>query len=242
MTAAAPPRRHPLLEPRLLLRGLVLIATLAAIGFLFEGLGLKSMLETGWVDHEVRGKGLWGEGLFLLVGAAFVALGLPRQVVCFLGGYAFGFTLGTGLSLAATLIGSVVTFYYARFMGRDVLARRFPGKVKRIDDFLAGNPMTMALVLRLSPFSANLVANLAAGVSGVRAVPFFIGSVLGYLPQTLVFALLGGGIQLDPVLNTALSVALFVVSSVLGVWLWRRYRAARGLPEYEGPEDEGEES
>lgn len=226
-----PAKRHPLLDPRILTRGLVLIATLAAVGFLFEGLGLKSMVDAGWVDHEIRGKGLWGEGLFLLVAAAFVAVGLPRQVVCFLGGYAFGFGLGTGLSLLATLMGSLVTFYYARFMGREVLVKRFPGKIKRIDDFLAGNPMVMALILRLSPFSANVIANLAAGVSGVRVVPFFFGSVLGYLPQTIVFALLGGGIQLDPVLNTTLSVLLFVVSTVLGLWLWRRYRKARGLPE-----------
>ncbi|MBC7907628.1 MAG: VTT domain-containing protein [Rhodospirillaceae bacterium] len=215
------------------MRGLILIATLAAIGFLFEGLGLKSMLDAGWVDHEVRGKGLLGEGLFLLVGAVVIAVGLPRQVVCFLGGYAFGFGLGTGLSLIATLMGSATAFFYARFMGRDLLVRRFPGKIKRLDDFLAGNPIVMALVLRLSPLSYGLAANIGAGVSGVRAAPFFLGSALGYLPQTLVFALLGGGIQLDPVMSTALSVLLFVVSSVLGLWLWRRYRVAQGLPEDE---------
>lgn len=226
-------KRHPLLDPKVLLRGLVLIVTLAAVGALLELVGLKSMLESGWVDSEVRGKGLWGEALFILVGASFTALGMPRQVVSFLGGYAFGFLLGTLLSLLATLMGALGVFYYARFMGRDFLARRFPGRVKKIDDFLSGNPMTMALVLRLSPFSSNLVANLAAGVSGVRALPFFAGSAIGYLPQTIVFALLGGGLELDPVTNTILSAMLFVVSTVLGLWLWRRYRKARGLPEDE---------
>lgn len=226
-------KRHPLLDPKVLLRGLVLIATLAAVGALLELVGLKSMLESGWVDSEVRGKGLWGEALFILVGASFTALGMPRQVVSFLGGYAFGFWLGTLLSLLATLLGAMGVFYYARFMGRDFLARRFPGRLKKIDDFLSGNPMTMTLVLRLSPFSSNLVANLAAGVSGVRALPFFAGSAIGYLPQTIVFALLGGGMELDPVTNTILSAALFVVSTVLGLWLWRRYRKARGLPEDE---------
>lgn len=226
-------KRHPLLDPKVLLRGLVLIATLAAVGALLELVGLKSMLESNWVDSEVRGKGLWGEALFILVGASFTALGMPRQVVSFLGGYAFGFWLGTLLSLLATLVGAMGVFYYARFMGRDFLARRFPGRVKKIDDFLSGNPMTMTLVLRLSPFSSNLVANLAAGVSGVRALPFFAGSAIGYLPQTIVFALLGGGMELDPVTNTILSAVLFVVSTVLGLWLWQRYRKARGLPEDE---------
>ncbi|AVM75783.1 TVP38/TMEM64 family protein [Magnetospirillum gryphiswaldense] len=236
MSQAVTAKRHPLLDPRVLIRGLVLIATLALIGFLLEGIGLRALLDSAWVDTEVRDKGLWGEGLFLLVGAVVIAIGLPRQMVCFLGGYAFGFWLGTLLALTATLMGSMSAFYYARFMGRDFLARRFPGKIKRLDDFLAGNPLTMALILRLSPLSYGLAANIGAGVSGVRALPFFAGSAIGYLPQTIVFTLLGGGMQLDPVTNTILSALLFVVSTVLGLWLWRRYRAARGLPEDEGDE------
>lgn len=220
-----------MLDRRILLRGLVLIATLVAVGWLIEGLGLKSMFETGWVDAEVRGKGLWGEALFLGVGIAFTAIGLPRQAVSFLGGYAFGFLIGSGLALVATIIGSLGTFYFARFMGRDFMIRRFPHRLKKIDDFLAGNTFVMALILRLSPFSANLAANLAAGVSGVRVVPFFGGSAIGYLPQTLIFALLGSGFEVDALFRTIVSVALFVVSTMLGLWLWRRYRADKGLPE-----------
>lgn len=236
MTARQDGKRNPLLNPRILVRGLVLIATLVAVGFLLEGLGLKSMVETGWVDSEIRGKGLMGEVLFVLVGAAFTAIGLPRQVVSFLGGYAFGFVIGTALALAATLTGAIGAFHYARFMGRSFMLRRFPHRIKKIDDFLAGNTLVMILVLRLSPFTNNLATNLAGGVSGVRALPFFAGSVLGYLPQTLVFALLGSGVEVDPVFRTILSVALFVISTVLGLWLWRRYRTAKGLPE-DLPED-----
>lgn len=235
MTASVQAKRHPLLDPRVLLRGLVLIATLVAVGWLLEVIGIKSMLDTGWVDHEVRGKGLWGEALFVLVGATFTVL-LPRQVVSFLGGYAFGLVVGTGLALLATLVSAVTSFYYARFMGRDFLARRYPGRIGKIDAFLSGNTLVTTLVLRLSPFSSNLVTNLAAGVSAVRPAPFFAGSAMGYLPQTLIFALLGSGFDVDPALRTGLSVALFVVSSVLGLVLWRRYRAKRGLPDEENGE------
>jgi uncharacterized membrane protein YdjX (TVP38/TMEM64 family) len=223
--------RHPLLDPKVLMRGLVLIATLAAVGLLLQGLGLRSMLETGWVDSQVRGKGLAGAGLFVLVGALFTAIGLPRQVPAFLAGYAFGFVQGTVWALLATMAGALAAFHFARFMGREYLLRRFPHRLKRIDDFLSGNTALMAFVLRLSPFANNLASNLAAGVSGVRPPAFFAGSALGYLPQTMVFALLGSGFGVEPGLRIGLSVALFVVSTALGVWLWRRFRAARGLPE-----------
>lgn len=227
-------KRHPLLDPALLLRGLVLIATLVAVGWLFEVVGLKAMLDTGWVDQAVRGQqGLYGEGLYLLVGTVAVALGLPRQAVSFGAAYAFGPWMGLALALLATLAGSLVTFYYARFIGRDALARRFPDKIARVNAFLAGNEFTMAIILRLSPLSHNGTANVAAGVSGVRAAPFFAGSLVGFLPQTLVFVLAGAGFQLGRTISWTLSGVLLVGSTVLGIWLWRRTRAARGLPEDE---------
>lgn len=229
------PRRHPLLDPRLLLRGLVLIVTLVAIGWLFEVIGLKSMLNTGWVDQAVRGQpGLYGEALYVLVGAVAVALGLPRQAVSFGAAYAFGLGMGLGAALLATLLGSIFTFSYARFLGRDALTRRFPDKIGRINAFLQGNEFTMAIIIRLSPLSHNATTNVAAGVAGVRAVPFFLGSLVGFLPQTLVFVLAGAGFELDKMLSWSLSVVLFVASTLLGLVLWRRMRRARGL----GEEDE----
>lgn len=231
------PARHPLLDPRVVIRGLVLIATMVGIGWLFEVVGIKSMLNTGWVDQAVRGQqGLYGEALYLLVGTVVVAIGLPRQAVSFGAAYAFGPWMGLALALLSTLLGSVTTFYYARFIGRDALTRRFPAKIARIDSFLAGNEFTMAIILRLSPVSHNGTANVAAGVSGVRALPFFAGSLVGYVPQTVVFVLAGAGFELDKMVTWTLSGVLFVGSTALGVWLWRRTRAAKGLPE----EEEGE--
>lgn len=227
-------RRHPLLDPRVLVRGLVLIGTMVAVGWLFEVIGIKSMLDTGWVDQAVRGRpGLYGEALYVVVGAVVVAVGLPRQAVSFGAAYAFGLGMGMAVAMAATVLGSLVTFYYARFIGREALTRRFPAKVGKIDAFLAGNEFTMAIILRLFPLSHNGTTNVAAGVSGVRAVPFFVGSAVGYLPQTLVFVLAGAGFTLDKTLTWTLSVTLFVVSTVLGFWLWRRTRRAKGLAEDE---------
>jgi len=214
---------------RVLLRGLVLIVTLVAVGFLIEGMGFRDALDTGWIDAQIRGKGLSGDALFVMVGALFIGIGLPRQAVCFLGGYAFGFVEGVLWSSLASVLGCIGAFYYARFLGRSLVVTRFPDRIARLDAFLEGNTFSMSLLLRLLPVGSNLLANLAAGVSGVRAVPFFLGSALGYLPQTLVFVLLGSGIQVDPVFRIGSSVILFIASGVLGVWLYRRYRHGRRL-------------
>jgi uncharacterized membrane protein YdjX (TVP38/TMEM64 family) len=165
----------------------------------------------------------------VVIGAVMTAMGLPRQAISFLGGYAFGFGLGTTLSLLASLVGCVLAFSYARLLGRSVVQARFPDRIRRLDSFLHDNPLSMALLLRLLPVGSNALTNLAAGVSGVRAIPFFIGSLIGYVPQTVIFTLLGSGIHLNPEIRIGASIVLFVMSGALGLYLFRRYRKSRAL-------------
>jgi uncharacterized membrane protein YdjX (TVP38/TMEM64 family) len=212
------------MSPRGILKGLLLIASLAALGFLAKHGHLANMLSEQWIDAEVRGKGWHGDLVFLAVGALTTALGFPRQIVAFLGGYAFGFIAGTWLAMLAAILGCVLAFFYARWLGRSLIQSRFPGRIRKVDAFLHEHPFSMAVVIRLLPVGSNAVTNLLAGVSSVRGLPFFAGSGVGYLPQTLVFALAGSGVNFDPALRLTLAGVLFVVSSMIGVWLYRRHR------------------
>jgi uncharacterized membrane protein YdjX (TVP38/TMEM64 family) len=214
---------------KILFRGLIWITSLVAIGYALKVSGLGSSIDKAWVDSDIRGQGFTGELLFVGVGMMFTAVGLPRQVICFLAGYAFGLLEGTALAMLATVLGCIVAFFYARVMGRAFVVGRFPGRVKRIDDFLHENPLSMTLLIRLLPLGSNVVTNLAAGVSGVGAVPFFLGSAIGYLPQTLVFTLVGSGFSVDPEFRIAISVILFAVSGFLGVFLFRKYRHGKSF-------------
>ena len=207
-----------------ILRGISLIILLATLGFAVQGGGLGGVFNQDWVDANVRGAGINGNFIFLLGAGLFIAVGLPRQIVSFLGGYAFGLLSGTGLALAATGLGCILSFTFARFMGREFVATRFLGRLEKADAFLKHNTFAMALLIRLLPLGSNLVTNLVAGVSSAGASGFLAGSVLGYIPQTVIFALLGSGINLDPALRITSSVVLFVLSAAIGGYLYRRYR------------------
>jgi len=107
-------------RPRVLLRGLLLLASLAALGWTAQWMLNAHLLSQRWIDAEVVGHGLAGYAVFLGVGALATALGFPRQVIAFLGGYAFGTLAGTELALAATVLGCLGTFLYARGFGRSL--------------------------------------------------------------------------------------------------------------------------
>lgn len=207
-----------------LVRGLILLLSLVAFGYLLQASGIRELLDTQWIDQDIKGQGLQGELLFIAIGLIVTAIGLPRQVVGFLGGYAFGFVLGSVLTLVATVGGCIAAFYYARLLGRAPVQARYSEKVRRIDDFLHDNTFSMTLLIRMLPVGSNLITNLAAGVSSARALPFFSGSAVGYLPQTMIFALVGSGISVDPAFRIVLGTVLFVASGVLGAMLYRRHR------------------
>ncbi len=212
------------MSAKILFRSSALFISLVILGVVMKTTGLGIFFDETWIDKVVRGHGAQGILIFVGVGWGLTSVGLPRQLVAFLGGYAFGFVFGTGLALAATTLGCVTAFMFARLLGRELVARKISERIKRIDDFLSDNPFSMTLLIRLLPLGSNFLTNLAAGVSSVSPWPFFAGSSLGYIPQMVVFALVGSGIALDPGLRISLSAVLFVVSGLIGISLYRKYR------------------
>jgi uncharacterized membrane protein YdjX (TVP38/TMEM64 family) len=220
---------------------LLLLAGLVAAGVLLRELRGAGMLDVGFLTRITERLGIPAEVAFVVVGAAACMVGIPRQAVAFAGGTAFGALMGSVLGLAAMVAGCAGSFLWARAVGRDWARRRieqaFSGRLRRLDRFLAENPFSATLTLRLLPVGNNLALNLLAGLSGVSLAPFLAGSALGYIPQTVVFALLGKGVRVDGAVQLALGLALFAASVALGLWLLRRFRAAREAAEAAGLED-----
>jgi uncharacterized membrane protein YdjX (TVP38/TMEM64 family) len=213
---------------RLLWRPLLLLGGLLAAGLalrLLPGGGPMVVLSRlGALPHGAAEVG------FVLAAAALCAVGVPRQVAGYAGGYAFGLWGGVALALAAQVLGCLINFLWARVLARDWAQRRLAGRLARLDAFLRANPFLATLMLRLLPVGNNLALNLLAGLSGVAAAPFLLASAIGYVPQTVVFALVGIGTRLDRGAELALGGTLFVAAAALGVLLLRRLRAGGTLP------------
>jgi uncharacterized membrane protein YdjX (TVP38/TMEM64 family) len=209
------------MEARLIFRGLLVIVILVLASYL-----VKDLLDQGWVDAQVRDQGPTGVLLFVLVSCLLGSVGLSRQLIAFLGGYAFGFLQGFVFSMLAVVAACVMTFFIARGLLRSFLEKHFTVRIQQVDRFLQENTFTMALLVRLLPLGSNWMINIAAGVSSVRKWPFFLGSALGYIPQMLIFSLVGSGTRVDQFWQVAIAMALLVLATVLGLMLYRR--AGRG--------------
>ncbi|WP_272700123.1 TVP38/TMEM64 family protein [Desulfovibrio sp. Fe33] len=229
-------KRESNLNYKSLAKGLIMLAALGGAVYLSRAIGLGDMLsDTQWFNDHVLGSGPLSVVIFLAVGAAFTAVGLPRQLVGFLGGFAFGAIGGTVLSTLGAGLGCAAAALYARMGGRDLVERKLGPRVHKINRFLQHEPFNTALAIRLFPLGSNLITNLAAGVSSIPLMPFVVGSTLGYIPQNFIFALFGAGMNRESATGVALSVGmsivLFVVSGWLGIRVYRRYRRQAGVPD-----------
>lgn len=213
-----------------IVKGLVLIGTLVFVGWFIRASGLEHILDTEWVDREIRGRGALGWLLFVVGTGVLTGIGLPRQIPSFLAGYAFGALAGTVVAAVGTGLGCVMSFSYSRFMGRDFVQARFGKKIGRVDAFLRTSPFSMSLLLRLMPVGNNLLTCLIAGVTSIPLLPFVLGSTVGYVPQTLIFSLLGSGIRVDSTVRYGMAALLFVGATLWGYRIYRKYRKSGGVP------------
>ena len=209
---------------RYIVRGLLVILALVTVGYL-----LKDVLDQQWIDAQIRDQGARGELLFVVVCSLLGSIGLARQLIAFLGGYAFGVVWGFTLAMLAVVVACITTFTISRFLLRNFLLQRFSERIRRVDSFLQENTFTMALLIRLLPLGSNWMANVAAGVSGVRSLPFFLGSALGYVPQMLIFSLVGSGARVDRFWQIAIAMVMFVVATFMGIYLYRKHRHGKTL-------------
>lgn len=176
---------------------------------------------TAWLSHF----GLAGWLAMTLVVTLAMVAGFPRQMVAFFFGGLLGAPGGVLLSLAACCLSCITTFWVARRFLSGWVESRFPHGVSRIRPVLEARPYAATLAIRLFPIGSNALTNLVAGVTPIRPKAFVLASAVGYLPQLIIFALLGAGIEQVSAWQFTVSLSLFIFSVGLSVHIYRWYYA-----------------
>jgi uncharacterized membrane protein YdjX (TVP38/TMEM64 family) len=200
----------------------LMAGAMIAIAFSLPLLGAATAQST--LQHLVSEGGIRGPALFLLLATCLTAIGLPRQIPAFVAGYAFGAWSGAAIALLSQILACGIDFSWSRLMGRAFVYRRFGPALRKIDSTLAARPFIATLGFRLMPVGSNILLNLAAGLSSVKALPFITASAIGFIPQTIIFALIGRGSAPSHAYVLAIGVAMFALSASCGVLLLRKYK------------------
>ena len=136
--------------------------------------------------------GLLYVGLYIVV----VALSLPGGLLMTVtGGFLFGWLAAGFMTVFAATVGGTLLFVIAATSLGEPLRKKAGPALKKLEAGFAENALNYLLFLRLVPIFPFWLVNIAPAFLGVKLRTFIVGTVIGIIPGTFVFAYLGGGLD-----------------------------------------------
>jgi uncharacterized membrane protein YdjX (TVP38/TMEM64 family) len=173
---------------------------------------------TGWVAAHM----VWAAVGYFVAYILAVALSLPVGAVMTLtGGFLFGPYLGMLLAIAGATAGATVLFLAARFVFGTALRARAGPWLRRMEAGFNKNAFSYLLALRLTPVFPFWIVNLVPAFLNVRTGTYVLATLIGVMPATVVFALIGHGLGTALDSGEPLSAALngWVIAALAGLAL-----------------------
>lgn len=143
------------------------------------------------ISEYLRSFGWAAPLVFTFAVAGLVAVGVPRLLLCPIGGMAFGFWQGLLWAQLGTMLGYYATFLFVHWCGRDFILRKWP-RLSRYTGFSRKNGMISVLLIRQLPIT-GFYLNLLLGLIPLSHADFLLGSFIGILPAAVPATLVGSG-------------------------------------------------
>ncbi len=178
------------------------------------------------VEAWLNAWGIWAPIAYVAAYAIATILLLPSTPLNLAGGALFGLWGGTLWSSIGAIGAALLTFGFARTIGRDWVASRLAGQWEAIDADIRRSGLLYLFAIRLLPILPYGFVNLAAGLTAVTwrdyTIGTSIGTVLGLLPFIAIGSsgrdlMQGGSIW-------GLILALTLVASLIIGAVWYRQR------------------
>lgn len=127
-------------------------------------------------------------GLFVLAAVCM----LSGSLMMGLAGFLFGLTGGFCTATAGSLLGACAVFGLGRSVLRGWVERKMAGHpmMLAIDRVVSRKAFRVVFLMRLTPVPTVLL-NYLCSVTRVRFGPYVLGTLLGNLPRTLMYAYMG---------------------------------------------------
>jgi uncharacterized membrane protein YdjX (TVP38/TMEM64 family) len=140
---------------------------------------------------------------------------LPGQPIQFASSYLYGFWQGYLISIIGAIIGTVVTYNIAKFLGKDALHILFGEK--RVNEYMrklnSGKAYIIILLIYLIPGIPKDLMCYVAGLSEIKIRPFIIISTIGRTPGIMGSLLMGSMLENENYLGLAIMVLIAIIIS-----------------------------
>ena len=207
---------------RALLSVLVLVLVLAAwkLGA-FEAFG-----STDQVHALLDSWGVWAYVLYVATFVVLMPFGIPAFMWVLPAGILWPFWVAYPLSLVAVAGGSSVGFLFARYIAREWVAARMPGRIRTLDQKFSAHGLRSVILFRLV-FMLGAPTHWLLGLSRISYGTFVAGTVIGAMPVVALVAWFGHDAFHWVETHAALAAVILVLIVAVGFVARRVLRAPR---------------
>ncbi|CAN5414532.1 hypothetical protein BH09SUM1_BH09SUM1_28520 [soil metagenome] len=220
--AAKPARRRKHLVSDILRIGIIVAVCFVALYFVKKNYGeyfhsvdgVKQLVEKIRSDlhpDDTVADQLKSYAIFIAAGALMLVVGLPRWIVAVTGGSLYGALLGGSLSLVSSLIGATIVYILGASMLKGMMRRRLGRRFEVLKEKFRANGFGYTLTLRIFPLSNATLTSLICGACRVKVADYTLANIIGLLPQTIIFSLIGSGASKGSKWQIGVGIALQVL-------------------------------
>lgn len=154
----------------------------------------------------------------LVLGAVAINCPLPlAALVKVLAGFFFGASWGFTLNVSMSCLGGALGFMAARHLFHHALYSRFSHQLARANLEIARNGFWFVLSARLIMATPFFLVNVLAGLSCIRKRKFLLGTLLGVLPSSFIYAVSGSRLETIRSVQDLADPQFVLLFAVLGV-------------------------
>lgn len=166
-------------------------------------------------DHEGMAELIY-LGIYLIKSFFLV---IPSNVVALVGGTVFGPIKGFILTMIGFYISGTVAFYIARILGKEFVDRIVKNKLLKLDNNMEKNGFKILFLLRLPPILPFDPLSYACGLSKISYKDFILASLLGVIPETLCYSIIGKSFSTPFSAGFIIPVIVLVVGTVFANYI-----------------------
>ena len=130
--------------------------------------------------------------ILTIVWVLLLGFGSP---IFLIGGFIFGKWVGTILVVFGLTIGSTLLYYFANFLIKDLIYKKFSSKFKYLTEKFKRNELAYFTLYRAVGGIPFFLQNLLPILFNVKIRNYFFGTIIGLTPQLFVGVSLGAGID-----------------------------------------------
>ncbi len=212
------------LKQKILIISMIIVFILIYKVFL-QGITAQSIRD--WVS----GFGVMAPIAYIFVWAILPIFFFPVPVLALAGGLSFGIVDGTIYTLIGAMVNSSLMFLLANILAKDMVSKYLEDKLpdKWWDRFQSADGkegFLIVLICRLIPIMPYNVINYVSGLTKIRFSNYFLATLIGIFPGTVIFLNVGDKIldvkSPEFIMSIVFVVILTVVSVVLGKYVSKK--------------------